>query len=142
MVLIMKKLLIISVYILTALLFSCEEDSAIINCDECLSSEPIDVPVTIRVDQLRTTRTVINVYSGYLEDNILYGTYDTGQSNIDISLPVNNIYTITATYVIEGKTYISVDSAYPRVRYSEKDCEDPCYYVYDNIVNLRLKYTD
>lgn len=138
----MKKILIISIYILTALLFSCEEDSAVIDCNECLFSEPLDVPVIIRVDQPRTARTVVYVYSGYLEDDILYGTYDTGLSEIEISLPVNNIYTITATYTIEGKSYTAVDSAYPRVRYSENDCEDPCYYVYDNIVNLRLKYRD
>jgi len=52
---------------------------------------------------------------------------------------INKKYTITATYFF-GAKYTAVNSVTPRVRYSKDQCDDPCYYVYDKTVNLKLKY--
>ena len=54
---------------------------------------------------------------------------------------LNKTFTVTATYKSEDKTYIAVDSATPKVRLTENQCEETCYYVYDREVDVRLKYT-
>jgi len=58
----------------------------------------------------------------------------------ELPVSLNKKYTVTATYQIDGDTYIAVDSAFPRVKYTKEQCEDPCYFVYDRIVDLRIKY--
>ena len=136
----MRYLLIILSFIASVFIFSCE-DVPIINCSDCLSEEPTNASVEIRIDGLRS-QIAIEVFSGNLEDMILYDSFQADGRELTITLPVNNKYTITATYIIDGKKYITVDSVFPRVKFSEDQCDDPCYYVYDRKVNLKLKYKD
>jgi hypothetical protein len=49
------------------------------------------------------------------------------------------MYSATATYYISNDHIVVVDAAIPRVTYSEDQCEDPCYYIYDTKLDLRLK---
>jgi hypothetical protein len=56
-------------------------------------------------------------------------------------VPINKKYTATATYYKSDIKYVAVDSATPRVKYDKNQCDDPCYFVYDRVVDLRLKYT-
>ncbi|HEX2921177.1 MAG TPA: hypothetical protein VHO50_08435 [Bacteroidales bacterium] len=136
----MRYFFIILTYIVSAFLFSCE-DTPIINCADCRSEEPTNATIEVRIDDWRSL-IIVEVFSGNLEDRILYISYHATGPEVNISLPVNNVYTITATYDIEGKTYVAVDSVYPRVKFSEDQCDEPCYYIYDKTVNLKLKYRD
>jgi len=86
---------------------------------------------------------LISIYEGELEDSVLYDSVIV-YNNVNeytSQVPVNKIYTITARYEIDDDTYTAVDSATPKVRYTEDQCEEACYYVYDREVDLRLKYT-
>ena len=85
--------------------------------------------------------TVINVYEGNLEDSVLYNSYQTTETQALIEVSLNKKYTVTATYHIADDFYIAIDSATPRVRYDKTQCDNPCYFVYDKDINLRLKYT-
>lgn len=40
----------------------------------------------------------------------------------------------------DGQKYITTGAARPKVRYDETSCDEPCYYVYDNVIDLRLRY--
>jgi tartrate dehydratase beta subunit/fumarate hydratase class I family protein len=55
---------------------------------------------------------------------------------------VNKKYTVSATYYINGNNYTVVDSATPRIKYNKDECDEPCYYVYNKVIDLRLKYTE
>lgn len=134
------KILFFSALILC---FSCEKQGLIIKCNECLDSEPAEVSLTIKADiKTPSTSTLITVYEGELEDNIVVEelTLRLGLSTTVAKVRLNKKYTVTATYVISGNTYIAVDSATPRVRYDDKQCDTPCYFVYDKNINLKLKY--
>jgi hypothetical protein len=72
---------------------------------------------------------------------ILYGSYSPSGTQAMIPVTINKKYTLTATYYIPGNYYITVNSVTPMVRYEKAQCDNPCYYVYDRIVDLRLKYT-
>lgn len=135
------RIILLLTYILSIFFFSCE-DAPIINCNDCLSEEPTNATIIIKVDQVRRSQTHVEVYSGNFEDRILYDTFEATSSELTLTLPVNNKYTMTATYQIDGKTYVAVDTAFPRVKFSEDQCDEPCYYIYDKSVNLMLKYKD
>lgn len=122
-----------------ALCFSCEEEPLIVDCGECESKEPIEATITIRLfDNPGNTSTEIIVYEGYIEDKIVYTVISSITTFAEVVVPVNKRYTIAAHYPM-GNTYIAVDSVLPRVKFDDQQCENPCYYVYDNKADLRLK---
>ena len=127
-------------FVIMALLFSCEE-ALIINCSECFADEPDETYLEIKLDVI-APGVIVNIYTGNLEDNIKFATYKTYSKNSYYKVPLNKSYTVTAEYIISGVSYIAVNQVKPRVTFSEEQCTDPCYYVYDRIVKLKLKDVD
>ncbi len=120
--------------------FSCEKPvTGFINCSQCRSYEPVKAVLKIKLGADIQTATV-NIYEGNLEDGILYESFITSSDNATREVPLNKKYTLTAVYSLDAE-YIVVNSVSPRVIYDEDSCDEPCYYIYDNVVNLRLKYT-
>jgi hypothetical protein len=136
---------LVRILFITALIFcfSCEKQGLIVKCSECFDSEPTEASLSIIIDpQLHSPSTVVRIYVGDLEDDILLKemVINSGLRLAITKVSLNRKYTVTATYYIPGNTYIVVDSATPRVRYDENQCDNPCYYVYDKTLNLKLKY--
>ena len=75
-----------------------------------------------------------------LRDSVIYRTYDIAGSQTTILVTLNKKYTVTAIYYLPDNYYTAVDSATPRVKFEKSQCDDPCYYVYDTSIDLRLKY--
>jgi hypothetical protein len=130
---------------LTAVLvvcFSCEEKGWFADCDSCTADEPRVTDLIIKLSD-SDRNVLITIYEGELEDSVIYNIIEVGDgvNEYKTSVSVNKRYTVTATYEIDGIIYIAVDSATPSVKYSEDQCEEACYFVYDKEVNLRLKYT-
>jgi len=119
--------------------FSCEEQGWFVKCSECVSSEPEKTYLDLKLIGTESP-VLISVYEGELEDSVLFFTATTSSTEYSVPVGINREYTATATYHINGIIYISVDSAIPRVKYTEDQCDDPCYFVYDKILDLRLKY--
>ncbi|MGD0341365.1 MAG: hypothetical protein ABSA76_06635 [Bacteroidales bacterium] len=129
-------------FIVFVLLFSCEEiQTLIINCSNCKTDEPTTAEIEIKLSS-NDWQTVINIYEGNLEDSILYRSLTTNAESTTCSLPLNKKFTFTARYYkVGGKYYYAVNSTTAHVKYIEDQCDEPCYLVYDNTVNLKLKYT-
>ena len=126
------------------LLFSCDKSVLFVQCSDCTKEEPKTAVIEITINESAITNnqeTTINIYSGNLEDNVLLVTFKAGSTEPTYTATINKQYTITATYIINGISYNVVGSIYPRVRYVTKQCTEPCYYIYDKKVNLKLKYT-
>ncbi|HEX7493057.1 MAG TPA: hypothetical protein VF346_02465 [Bacteroidales bacterium] len=135
-----KKLFLFAILIFS---FSCEEEVILVNCQDCISEEPSDTSLEIKLDASSTGYdTFIKIYEGNLEDSILYSSQQ-GNTFYSLKVPVaiNKKYTVTATYHIHDNYYTAVDAATPRVKYDKNQCKDPCYFVYDKDIDLRLKYT-
>lgn len=129
-------------FLLLTSVFSCEKDF-ITNCDDCTSAEPENVELSIYVDVPASSsyNLIIRIYEGNLEDNILIETYSMQSRDATYyDAQINKKYTVTATYTMGNMVYVAVDSALPLIRYVESECGDPCYYVYNKSLNLRLKY--
>jgi hypothetical protein len=126
------------IFCILVLLFSCEKP-VFIQCSDCLSSEPVTAKIEIMIE--KDTRATVIIYEGNLEDSIIYESVVTDFRIFYRIVPLNRKYTLTATYYDRGNCYIVVNSVTPRVKYDETFCEEPCYYVFDKNVDLRLKYT-
>ncbi len=135
------KIIKLIAFIAITLLFSCE-DLQLINCEKCTISEPAEADLMIRVSESfqSTSISVVSIYEGDLEDNILFKTAIPYDSEFPVKVPLNKKYTVTVTYSLTTGKYVAVDSALPRIKFDEDQCDDPCYYIYDNTVNLKLKY--
>ena len=120
--------------------YTCEENGWLINCSECITEEPLEAILKISLSNTEASA-LITVYEGELEDSIIYKSSVTDGAVYNFAVILNKKYTVTAEYQINGNTYIAVDTATPRVKYTEDQCEDPCYFVYDRKIDLRLKYT-
>lgn len=138
--LIMMRIIRIALYFLLILCFSCEDKGWFAKCDECTEGEPETAILEIKLTNSGMP-VALKIYEGLLEDSILYQSVNVPSDEYNTVIKVNNPYTITATYSINGDTYIAVDAVTAKVRYIEDQCDGPCYFVYDKVVNLRLKYT-
>lgn len=119
---------------------SCEEQFVIINCSDCLTEEPIYTIVEARLDRGDYPQVLVRVYEGNIEDNVVVNETFSTADYVDFNLKLNRKYTFAAYYNTEdGNLIIAVDSVFPRVKYDEDMCEEPCYYIYNSKVNLSLK---
>jgi hypothetical protein len=139
----MKMLRNILFFLILAACFSCEKKGfPPVKCSDCLDSEPVTTNLIIKLDYGTFGAPIaVKVYEGNLEDNILYKTTQGSGTEYRVTVNLNKKYTVTASYIISGISYIAVDSATPRVRDEKEQCDNTCYFVYDNVVDLRLKYT-
>ena len=132
------------IFLFMLIIFSCEK-SGIVNCKDCFSEEPAKATIEVKLDPFKAVfgsyAAYITVYEGNLEDSIVIGSYNIPDAEWQYEVNINKKYTFTATYVSKTTTYIAVDAIYPRVRYEEEQCQDPCYFVYDKEVDLRIKYS-
>jgi hypothetical protein len=141
-----EKILFLIVLVIS---FSCEDQVLFVNdrillikCADCTAEEPLKTSLEIKIDLNNyAANTIIKVYEGNLSDSILYSVFNASESPTNITVSMNKKYTVTATYYIPDDYYVAVDSAIPRAVYDKKQCNSPCYYVYDNVVDLRLKHT-
>lgn len=148
----MKSYKIFFIFLIFTLFFSCENDEEVlrdisfINCNECTVDEPFRADILIKLaDPYKfgssDDRVFIDIFEGNLEDEVLFGSVQTSSGETTLSLPINKKYSITATYYINNKTYIAVNSVTPRVQYNENSCDEPCYYTSPGSLNLKLKHT-
>jgi len=134
-----RRILHTGLLLICVLIFSCEEQGTFANCDDCTVEEPFTATLEFTLDNSQYSKGRIYVYEGNLEDSILYASLSSSSASLSLTVSLNKLYTATAIYYIPGDYYIVVDSATPRVRYTESQCEEPCYYVYDRKMDLRLK---
>jgi hypothetical protein len=130
------------IFIFMVLLFSCEDlATLVVDCSKCKADEPSEAEIDIKLSDSYSP-IVINIYEGNLEDSILYRSIATTEKSTTYSLPLNKKFTFTAKYYkAGGEYYYAVNSITAHVKYIEDQCDNACYFVYDNTVNLRLKYT-
>jgi hypothetical protein len=129
-------------FLLPVLFFSCDKPGLFVSCKDCIEQEPAYATITVTLDPFSKTNYYpeIDVYEGNIEDGLLINTYNSSGGPMSVSEPINKKYTITATYYINGICYIAVDSATPKVEFESNRCGKPCYIVYNNKVDLRIKY--
>lgn len=122
--------------------FSCEDmETVIINCKECVPEEPDNAELEIKLEEARNMElTTVRIYIGAIEDSLLYKTLKTVEERILVIVPLNETYTLAATYHIDETNFVAINMVAPHVKYFKSQCINPCYYIDDRTVNLKLNY--
>jgi hypothetical protein len=139
----MKRVTIIFIFSIFIIFLSCDEQIIFVKCADCIEEEPVEATLEVKLDHIIENVASVNVkiYEGNIEDNVLLGTYYVIELTWLHNVPINKKYTLSVTYWIDNAAYVAVNTAFPRVRYETEQCEKPCYFVYGNSVNLKVKYT-
>ena len=137
------SLLCISLFILPV----CNpEEWEVVDCSECYLDEPSEAEINVKLtlDQLNPF-VEINIYSGRIEEEILLLT-DTARSETwSTVMPVNEYYTVTATYRSGSQAQnqynvTAIDGGFVRTRKIVARCDEPCWVIRGNNFNVRLRY--
>ncbi len=135
-----SKIKILLICLMLAAVLSCDDIPWLTFCPDCYSTEPEMAVLELKLDYSDGPFTTkVRIYEGNVEDSVLYKSFEISTNHRQMEVPLNKLYAITATYYQNGTYYIAHNSAMPRVRYDKETCEEPCYYVYDRVVNLRLR---
>ena len=140
MVLRTAKILILPFLMSFCLLTSCE-DLYMVDCSECTFTEPTSCLLRIELGETynRGVPYEITIYRGTIEDGIVIFNQNI-YTNFTYTVSINSEYTVTASVEENGKEYVAVDATTPRTRRIEDVCEETCYIVVDNTVDLEIKY--
>lgn len=132
----------VRILLLLMLTFGACEEGYVTKCGECMPDGIGDVRLKIYVSQIvNSAVNVIKIYEGPIEDGILLAELTVYGDYTEFTGMLYKDYTVSVEYTVNGKRYIAIDGARPKVRFDEDSCDEPCYYVYDNVVDLRLEYT-
>jgi len=136
----MNRIIIITIFLVLTISFSCEENGWIADCSQCTAEEPDMATLVVKLKDIGIPVRV-NIFEGELEDSVLYDFEDCNVSEYNPAVKLNKRYSLTATYYIDGNTYVAIDEVTPKVKYTKDQCDEACYFVYDREADLRLKYT-
>jgi hypothetical protein len=130
------------IILLIIFLGSCE-DGHKTDCSQCMPDTMGDVFLKIYISDNGnpTANFLVTVYEGPIENGLIIDKLQINDYYYEYPAMLYKDYTLTVQYTINGEKYIAVDAVRPKVRYDETSCTEPCYYIYDNVVNLRLKYS-
>jgi len=122
------------------LLTSCEELFTV-DCNECEYTEPKTCRLNIELGESLNTRDPyeLTIYRGTIEDGVVIYN-EIVYNSFSYTVSINSEYTVTASVEKNGKQYTAVDATTPRTRLIEDVCEETCYLVVDNSVDLELMY--
>lgn len=128
--------------LLFLLLLSCE-DRFVTDCRKCTEEGIGDVKLELFLGGSTVNEPfykIVTVYEGAIEDSLILRRFGSEMGYMEIDAMLYKNYTVTLGFSIKGKRYITVDAVCPKVRYDESSCKLPCYYIYDNVADLRLRY--
>lgn len=100
---------------------------------------PYEVKLKIRLIPIYDEGYYVRVYKGKIEDNILIDERNAWEG-FYVNALVNQEYSAIATQISDNKEYNIVSSTTIKIESREDYCEEVCYIVtYDNI-DLRIRY--
>lgn len=133
----------IAVVFLLTLLFSCE-DSFVGNCSECYPEgvPAVKLKILYRNPDYIPVNPKVTLYEGAVEDGKIIQEYIIGEafSYIEVDAILYKDYSATLEYYRDSRRYISTAGACPKTGYDKNSCDEPCYFLYDNIIDLRPRY--
>jgi hypothetical protein len=137
-------LLVSLLTILVTSITSCNpEEWDPVDCNECYTNKPSDAEVNVKLTiNNMNPSVIIDVYSGRLEEESLILKDTVRSETWSTILPVEEYYTITATYRAATGNFnvTAIDGNFIRLRRVRASCDDPCWIVRGNNFNVKLKY--
>ena len=140
----MQKLIkIITLFsLMLIILVACErieDQGGLVQCSECYQEKPewgeFNAVVTINSENPFVP---LVIYRGNVEDNIVEYVDTTWETSYWVEVPVDAYYSIAAEYKVGDKIIYAIDSDKLETEFTDKDCDEPCYYFKGGHVDVRL----
>jgi hypothetical protein len=130
------------IFLAVILILSCDENFVIVNCSDCMDSEPTEANITLNVEYNGDFNGTVMIYEGNIGDSVLMEKAAISSETMEFTLVINKKYTFRVDYFgRDWVKYSAINSVYPRVKLELEQCSDmPCYYIYDKKLNMKLKY--
>jgi hypothetical protein len=130
--------------LLMVIILSCNpEEWEVVDCSECYTDKPEVAEVNVRVSISNLNPTVeVSIYRGRIEEEILVISQTVRTETWRTILPVDEYYSVTATYRAQTGSFnvTAVDGGMVRTRKVNAACDEPCWTVRGNNFNVRLRY--
>ena len=143
-----RNLLMISIGVFTLSLFACEADSTdlpdVEDCEnydyqDCNTVQPFEAKMIINFSVSSKIKSVpFVVYKGYVDDNNIYFQDTAWDANVEYLMPVDEYWSIMATYKVDGKTIKVIDGGSIKV-HSANVCDSTCWSVKDLVLDAIIK---
>ncbi len=119
------------------------EEWQIVDCSKCYIDKPEEVEINVKlsINNLNPS-VIIDIYSGKLEEGIIILSDTTRHETWNSILPVNEYYTVTATYRALTGNYMvtAIDGGMVTLRKVRSVCDMPCWIIEGNHFNVKQKY--
>ncbi len=120
----------------------CGEDplNLIVDCSECYQEEPdsADLIIIFTINE-ENDSVPFTVFRGKVEDGNVEFTDTATTSTWYVYVPVNEYYSVQATYKTGTKTVVAIDGEKLRTRLVVDECDRECYVIRDGKYDLKLK---
>lgn len=112
-----------------------------VDCYDCFQVRPDSgkLIVTVTINDENPYVPLV-IYQGNIEDNNIEFVDTSYTDEYWVRVPVNKYYSIAAKYKSGDKTIFAADGDDFKIKYTENDCDYPCYYYYGGYYDIQLRY--
>jgi len=138
----MKNILLALTFIVTILVFSCEETPFVfdVDCDECYIDKPDSANLIIDITINEENPFVPLVfYRGNIEDGIVEYRDTAREERRYLYSPVDEEYSVKAFYKSDSQTIIAVDGDKLKTSRVSDVCDIDCWVIRGGVLDVRLK---
>ena len=121
---------------------SCSAENLIeFNCEECYIDKPLYTTAQANLTINHENQEIpITIYRGSPDSNEIVFSDTITDKTLWIDIENQVEYTFVARYTRNGRTHYVTNTLKTRVDFYPESCSDPCYFVTNKMVNLRVKY--
>jgi hypothetical protein len=122
---------------------SCEDSIILVDCNKCYSLKEvsngysIEIKITINNENVAVP---ITLYRGDIDNGeIISEEISSSTTYYTKLLEFGTHYSAIAKYSHNGRTIFAVDGKMLKKKYEKSSCDNPCYVVQGDVLDLRLK---
>lgn len=140
----MKQGIIIFLILLSIFLpYSCEDSIILVDCNECYSLKEVSngysIEIKVTIDS-ENKAVPITLYRGDIDNGeIISEEIAYSSTYFTELLEFGNHYSAIAKYFHKGRTIFTVDGKMLKKKYEKSSCDNPCYIIQGDVLDLRLK---
>ena len=140
-----RYIIVLSIIVLFIIAFSCEKGvlTLEVNCGDCWVPEPdsFDLSVDLTISSEYDSVVYLQFYKGNVESGELIGNPEVVTTpRFYYLVPVNEDYSVEASYCKDGKTIIAIDGDKIVSQYNADACDKPCWIIKGGLLDVRMKY--
>jgi len=138
-----RNLVFVSVIIGFIIAFSCEGGTSTfeVNCAECFVPEPDSFELLVELNSISEYDSVyLQFYKGNVESGELSWEGRVETKEFLHRVPVNEYYSVKASYLSADETIIAIDGDRMTSKYITDACDTDCWIIKGGILDVRLKY--